>query len=90
MGTAIALRNVVGETENVFLIRLVPLQRNLHRNVVAFGAEVHDRRMQRRFVAVEMLNKGANTAFVLKHVFFVAAFVAQTDAHTGIQEREFA
>ena len=76
MGTAVALRDVVGKTEYVLLIGLVPLQGDLNADIVALGEEMKDLFVQRGLVPVQVLDEGANTALIFEDVLAVTAVVA--------------
>ena len=89
MGTTITLRDVVGIAEDIFLVGLVPLHGEFNTDIVLFGRELEHLFMHRRLFAIEMLDKGLDTAFIFKNILLVAAFVFQDDAHTRIEEREF-
>ena len=86
MGAAIALRDVVGEAEYAFLIGIVPLHRQFDLHIVAGGAQVEHAVVQGVFVAVKVLDEGPDAALVFEAVGAAAAFVAQLDAHPGIQK----
>ena len=86
MGTAIALRDVVGEAEHAFLIGVVPLHRQFDLHLVTGGAQVEHAVVQGIFVAIEVLDEGPDAALVFEAVGAAAAFIAQLDAHPGIQK----
>ncbi len=90
MRAAVALRDVVGETEHVFLIGIVPLHRQFDLNVVAGGVQVKHAVVERGFVAVEMLDERLDPALVFEHIFLAGALVPQPDADPGIEKRQFA
>ena len=86
MRAAIPLRDVVGIAEHVFLVAIVPLQCRLDTDAVPVVLEVKYGSVDRRLVAIEMLDKCANSTFVLEHVALVVTLVGQLDSYTGIQE----
>ena len=86
MSTAVTLWNVVGETVDVFLKTIVPLQRNFNADTVFFSGEVEDIRVDRRFIFVEVFNKRLNATFIVEMIFFAVALVAQTNRDAGVQE----
>ena len=86
MGPAVTLRNVVRVAEHGFLIAVVPLQRDLHGNVVALGRKVEDAGVYGCLVAIEVVDKCLDAALVLERIFLVIALVFQLDADAGIQE----
>ncbi|CQR23095.1 Uncharacterised protein [Yersinia enterocolitica] len=79
MSPPIALWNVVGETVNIFLETIVPLQCHFHTDIIFHGGEIEHFRVDRVFVFVQILNKRFDTAFVMEVVFFVITFVFQLD-----------
>ena len=90
MGAAVALRDIVGVTENIFLIRVVPLQSRLDDDAIPFGDDVEDFIKQRGLVFIKMLDERPDAPLEFKDVFAVGAFVKQLNAHPGIKERQFA
>ena len=100
VGTAIALWNVVGEAQNIFVVAIVPLHGHFDTNAGARNAAVRIGRafaqsnegigMQHFFIGVDEVDKTFDTTGAREVVFFAAAFVFQTNAHTVIQETEFA
>jgi len=92
MGAAVALRDIVGEAENILVIAVVPLQCDVDDDIVAVAVNGDRLWHQRRLVTVEILNKGSDSAFV-KQVDFLYLFmpcVAQYDVHATVQEGELA
>ena len=92
MGAAVALRDVVGEAQNVFVVAVGPLQGELHGEPFALGPEHHRRLHQRRLGAVEIAHEGLEAALVahLDLARLGVAVVAQDQADAGIEERQFA
>ncbi len=64
MRAAIALRDVVGEAQHVFVIGIVPFQRDVDADAVLFRADRDRFGDQRLLVAVEIFHEGRNAAFV--------------------------
>ena len=92
MRAAVALRNVVGETEHALVIAVVPPQRAFDRDAVAIGFD-HDRlRNERGLVAVEIFDEGLDAALVdqLFAVLDGVAHVGEHDLDAGIEEGELA
>ena len=75
MGTAIALWNIIGKAKDVFLVGIVPLHRQFHTHPVLLAAEVKDRGVQRRLLAVQVCHKGLDAPLVLKDIFLVRALI---------------
>jgi hypothetical protein len=82
--------DVVGEGVDVLRVAVVPLQRNLDLEVLAFTLEVDHLRMDRRLGAIEMLDELLDTALVVELMLLLRPLVVDEDAHTAVEEREFA
>ena len=87
MGSSVTLRDVVRIAEHVFLVAVIPLQRGLDTNTVLFGREVEYRGVNRRLVAVEVLDEGADAALIFKRVLAFSPLVNQVDLDR-IEERQ--
>ena len=90
MGATIPLRNIVRETENVFLIRVIPLQRQLDHNLVFLRDHVHDGRVQRVLGFAQMLDKGCNPALILEAILLAGLLFEQRDAQAGVEKGQLA
>ncbi len=90
MGTAVALRDVVGVAKDIFLVRVVPLHRYLDADTVHFHLDIDNLVVNRSLVAVQMFDESAYPAVVFEQVFLVAALVEQVDPNAGVEERQFA
>ena len=86
MGAAVFLRNVVGEAETVFLIRIGPLHRQIDGDVALMGTEIDHGRMQRRLQVRQVLDERTNAALVLENIMPIDTLVMQLDTHAGIKE----
>ena len=86
MCTPIPLGNIVGITENILLVGIVPLHGDLNADIVLVGVEMKDLLVEWCLVAIQVLDKRSNTALVFKNILFVTAFIRQSDAHSRIQE----
>ncbi len=88
----VALRDVVGEAEDVFVIAVIPLQGGLDDDAVLLGHGIDGLRDRRGALAVDMLDEGFNAALVLQHGFprLGPAQVAEDDLDAGVEEGEFA
>ena len=64
MRTTVALRNIVGVTENTLLKPVIPLQRHLNANTVLAGCLKVKNLVNRRLSLVKEINKGAQTTVV--------------------------
>ena len=92
MGAAIALRDVVGEAEDVFVIAVVPLQRDLDADTVTLARNRDGISKKRGLRAVEPLHERADAAFVeqfMLHLFLVPG-IDQEQPHARVEEGEFA
>ncbi len=92
VGAAVLLRDVVGEAEFVGVIAVVPLQRRLDGDAVAFADDVDHVRDDAGARAVEVSNVGLDPAFVEQRLLerLGTAQILEHDAHAGIQERKLA
>ncbi len=92
MSAAVALRNVVCETENVLVIAVIPPQSQFDRYTITFFREGNGLFNQRRLCPVQELNKGLQTTIIKKLNGFGLgiAGIGQRDAHAGIEEGELA
>ncbi len=92
MRAAVALRDVVGEAQNRFMIAVVPPQRAFHRNAFALGLDHHRLGDQWRLVAVEKFNESLDAAVIFHFLalFDRVAHVGQHDIDARIEERQFA
>ena len=92
MGSAIALGDVVGEAQYVFVITVIPLQRDIDADALLLGGNGDRLSHQWLLVPVEIFHKGRDAAVVIQIVLvdFLMPLVAQQDAHTGVQECKFA
>jgi hypothetical protein len=61
MGAAIALRNIIGEAEDLFPIAVIPLHRDFNRDSLSAGLSIKGRRMNNGFIFVDIFNKSFNT-----------------------------
>ena len=94
MSTTVALWNIIGEAQHLFVVGVVPLHGDVDGNV---GALV------RNFSPVAWKIVGCNTDLFLlmystkprvlifkrKQLFFASTVIIEFDAHTVVQEREF-
>ncbi len=92
MRAAVALRDVVGEGEDVLVIGIVPFERDVDADPVLLGRDRNRFGEQRLLVAVEIFDEGGNAAFVEQIVLgdLLVALVAQQNVDPRIEESEFA
>ena len=92
MGAAVTLRDVVGEAQDVFVIAVIPFERDVDRHIVARAVDGNRLRHQRDLVAVEIFDEGGDAALIIEldglHVFMPG--ITQEQPHARIQERQFA
>ena len=91
MGSAITLRNIIGETKYLFVITIVPLHGDFNADLTSRGTfarfcslHVNDTWMNRRFVAINILNKTLNATRKGKVFVFTASLIDQLDANTMV------
>src|SRR5690606_35058141 len=84
---AVALGNVVGKAQRVFVIGVCPFHRHFDDDAVVVAADVDGRLVQDRLGAVDVGHIGGKAAFVVKLYFlgFGLTVVGQEQAHTGIE-----
>ena len=92
MGAAVALRDIVREAEDIFIIAVVPLERDVDADAVAFAADRDRIGQQRILVAVEIFDEGRNPALVEQVVddMFGVARIDQLDPYARIEKGELA
>ena len=64
---AVALRDVVGEAEDVLVVAVIPLQRGLDDDAVLLGLDVDRLGDQRGALLVDVADEGFDAALVLQH-----------------------
>ncbi len=92
VGTAVALRDRVGEAQHRLVVAVVPPQRALDRDALALALD-HDRRgNERRLVAVEIFDEGLDPALVAQLLALLhrMAHVGEHDQHARVEEGELA
>ena len=92
VGTAIALRDVVGEAEDILVIAVIPLQRRFHRHAILLAGDQDRRGEDRGLVAIQVGHKGSYTA-IIDHgvrIELGLTLIAQGDLDAGVQEGELA
>src|SRR5690606_36345265 len=93
VGTAIALRNVVGEAEHRLGIAVVPLHGHVHADcgVTHRGGSGNreDVVVQNSLAAVDVLHKALHTTHKGEVFFLALPLVNQTNLHTIVQEGQF-
>ena len=89
MRAPIALGDIIGKAENIFLVGVIPLHRHFDNNIVLLHADIDNLFMDGCLVLVQVLDKSADAAFILKQIFLVGALVEQVDTDTGIEKRQF-
>ena len=95
MGTAVALRNVVGEAQHLFVVATVPLHRYLNPDVgglvtLAIAHGVKYILVKYRLSTVDKIHKTLHTAGPCEVVLLAAAFVPQANAHAIVQKTQLA
>ncbi len=89
MGATVPLGNIVGIGEDIFLVTVVPLQRDFHAGaVIALGIEVHDA-VERRPILIQVFDKGSQAAIILINILFSTPLIGKRDTDTGVEKRQF-
>ena len=87
---AVRLGNVVRIGEDLLLETIVPLHRDLDRDAVVARMLEVEHLVESGLVAVQVVDKRPQAAFVQEALLLARTFVAQVDGHTRVQECEFA
>ena len=90
MGAAVTLRNIVGEAEHGLLVGIGPRKGRLDRDVVLLGIEGDHVGMQRGLELGQVLDEGADAAFMLEGIVLVGALVDQPRSSPRNQEAQLA
>ena len=92
MGAAVALRDVVGEGQHVFVVAVVPPERDFDDDAVSFALDQDRLVDQRRLRAIEIAHERLEAALVKKLLALDLgmARIGKNDAHAGIEEGELA
>ncbi len=90
VGTAIALRNIVGEAEHLLVEAVIPLHRHFDGNAFLLRIGVEDIRMQHRLGAIDVFDETLDAAGEGEILFLAGALIGQANMHAVIEERQFA
>ena len=92
MGAAFFGVDIVDEAVNRFLIAFVVLQSDFNDRIVLGAVKINDVRGEDFFFAVQVLDEGADPAFVVIRftLWLHFAFVGQSDGDPLIEKRQFA
>ena len=92
MRAAIALRDVVGEAQDVFVIAVIPFQRDFNGNAIALPGNRNGIGKEWCLGAIQPFHKGGNPTFIiqLNFLLFGMARVDQEQANARVQKGEFA
>src|SRR6185295_5680551 len=95
VGAAVALRDVVGEAEDVLAVAVVPLHRHFagdRRMLVAvpLAGRVEDIRVEHLLAGVDELDEALDAAGEREVVGLVVALVDQPDAHAVVEKAQLA
>src|SRR5262249_50514958 len=92
MGTAVALRNVVGKAEDAFVVAVIPPESAFDCNAVTLDLDHDGGRDKGSLVPIEKLYEGFDAALVF-HFFALfdgMPLVGKDDRDSGVEERQFA
>src|SRR5262249_10583575 len=90
MCSAVALRDVIGETQYRLLVGVVPLHRNFDTDSIALTDRMKNMRMQYVFRTIDELDERANPAGELEDLFLATTLIDQLDAHSVVEKRKLA
>ena len=92
VGAAVALRDVVGERQDVLVIGVVPFERDVDADPVAHRRNGDRLGKQRRLGAVEIFDERGDAALVIKLMLdpLLVARVGEDQPHARVEERELA
>ena len=93
MSSSVSVLDGVRKTENLLLVTIVPLQRDLYAlfatSIIASILELNRFLMECRSVLVEVLDETLNAPGVGEDRLLVGAFIDELDAHAAIEKSEF-
>ena len=90
VGAAVVGVDVVGEAEDVLVVAVVPLHRDLDHDAVPGALEVDRGLVQHLLVAVQVLHEARDAALVLEALLLAVALVLEGDEDAPVQEGELA
>ena len=92
MRAAVALRDVIRETQHIFIVAVVPFQRDVDGHIVARARDRDRIGHQRILVAIQIFDEGRDPAFVeqLDFLLLLMPRIDQKQAHAAIEERQLA
>lgn len=83
----VALRNVVGEAEDVLVEAVVPLQRDFDTDPILFTLDIEvEDLVDRRLVGVQVGDERAEATFVLEQLFLGRTLITQQDADPELRK----
>ena len=90
VGAPVVGVDVVREAEDVLVVAVVPLHRDLDDDAFARALEEDRRLVQHLLVAVQVLDEARDAPFVLEALVLAVALVVQGDEDAPVQEAELA
>ncbi len=92
MGAAVALRDVVGEAEDLLVIAVVPFERDVDPDILALAVDGDRLRDERGLGAIEIADEGGDPAFIIEldRFLLLVAGIGEDEAHAGIEKGELA
>ena len=92
MRAAVALRNVVRETQHIFIIAVIPFQRDVDGHIVARARDRDRIGHQRILVAIQIFDEGGDPALIeqLDLLLLLMPGIHQEQAHAAVEEGQLA
>ena len=90
MRAAVALRDIVREAQDLLLIGVVPLHRDLDEHPFLLPACMEDVRVQRSLVAVHVLHETPHATSERELLLLASALVDEHDPHAVVEEGQLA
>src|SRR3546814_4018481 len=92
MRPSIPLRDVVGETQHIFIIGVVPFQGHVDPDVISLSHDSYGMGDQRRFITIKPFDECCDAAFIIKLDLFGVLMprIRQKQAHAAVETSKFA
>jgi hypothetical protein len=90
VGAAVLLWNVVGKAEHLFLVGVVPLHGDLHRDAVLLTDGVEDVGVKDDLGTIDVFDETLYAACVGKILLLAVTLIDQPDLHAIVEKGQFA